>query len=278
MTKAMFALCLAAAVAVPGRRAEAQSGDGPNLIFSISLGYLNGGPLWTVGKQPLPAGSGQFDTVRLERRLRPGFAAVLGATLYGGGGHMGVGVEVGLFALGSESRCAAVDSFRTDPTFLNQQTCASIQGEHVPTNLASFQAGLTYQFGRRGAAQPYVRAAGGFAMLGNSFIQTKGVVILVSPAACQSGCSILILDSANRKEFSWNGTLAVGASMPMGPGYRFRVEARDAIMSLPVATGPAPNLGAGTGPIAPSGTSVRHVLAFSFGLDVVLEHRRSRRY
>ena len=66
--------------------------------------------------------------------------------------------------------------------------------------------------------------------------------------------------------------------MPLGPGYRFRAEARDAIAALPVATGPVPNLGQGVGPIAPSGTSVRHVLTFSFGLDVVLEHRRARRY
>ena len=277
MTKAMFGLGLAAALAVSGRPAAAQTEDGPHLIFSISLGYLNGGSLWSVAKQPLPAGSGQFDTVSIERRLRPGFAAVLGATLLGRG-HVGVGLEVGLFALGSESRCAAVDSFRTDPQFLNQQVCGSIQGEHIPTSLAAFQAGVTYQFGRRGGAQPYLRAAGGFGVLGNSFIQTSGDVVFTTPAGCLTGCSYTILDSRTRKEFSWNATLAAGAVLPLGPGYRFRAEARDAIMSLPVATGPATSLGAGAGPLAPTGTSLRHILAFTFGLDVVLEHRRTRRY
>jgi hypothetical protein len=191
---------------------------------------------------------------------------------------VGVGLEVGLFALSSESRCAAIDSFRTDPQFLNQQTCSSIQGRHIPTSLAAFQAGLTYQFGRQGGAQPYVRAAGGFAVLGNSFIQTAGDVIVTNPSACQAGCSVLILDSPTRKELAWNGTLAAGVALPLGPGYRFRAEARDAIMALPVAKGPASNLGSVVTPVAPTSTSVRHVLSFTFGLDVVLEHRRTRRY
>lgn len=275
MTKAMFGLCVAAALANPARMARAQSDNQPNLIFSITSGYSSGGRLWALAKQAVVAPAGQFDTVALERHLRPGFSAILGATLFPSG-HLGVGIEIGLFSLGSESRCAAIDTFRTDPQRLNEQACGSIQGRSFPTSLAAFQAGLTYQFGRRGGTQPYLRVGGGFGLLGSSFIQTAGVVATTS-GSCQTGCFKYILDAAKRKEFIWTATAAAGAAVPLGPGYRFRVEARDAIMAMPIVTGPATDL-LTTVPVAPTGSTVRHVLTITFGLDVAFEPRRTHRH
>jgi len=272
MTRAWFGTWVAATVLFP-MQARAQSGGEPNLVFSITAGYTNGGRLWTLDKQAIAAPFGQFDTLVLARRLRPGFSAVLAGTLFSSS-HVGIGLEVGLFALGSESRCAAVDSFRADAQRLNEQTCGSIQGRHVPTSMVAFQAGLTYQLGDRGRAQPYVRAGGGVAILGNSFIQTAGLVS-TSPN-CQTGCPRLVLDAAERKEFVWAATLAAGVALPMGPGYRFRAELRDAITSLPVVTGPADPVS--TSRVAATGTSLRHVPSLTFGIDVVLERRRTRRY
>lgn len=275
MTKAMFGLCAAALLAFPAQAARAQSGDEPNLIFSITGGYTGGGRLWKLDRQAVQTPSGQFDTLALERRLRPGFSAVLGATMFQSR-HLGVGLEVALFALGSESRCAPRDSFRTDPQRLNEQTCASIQGKHIPTSMVAFQGGLTYQFGDRLGAQPYLRAGGGLAILGNSFVQTTAEVVSNNPANCQTGCSRLVLDAPQRKEFVWTATLAAGVALPMGPGYRFRAEVRDGITALPVVTGPANPLS--TTLFAETATSVHHVLSLTFGIDVLLERRRTRRY
>lgn len=276
MTRATFGLCAAVLMlAVPAEWVWAQSDHQPNLHFSISGGYTTGGPLWTLDKQAVAAPNNQLDSVALARRLRPGFSAVLSATLFQSP-HVGYGLEVGLFALGSESRCAPLDSFRTDAQRLNEQTCGSIQGRHIPTSVVAFQAGLTYRVGADGAAQPYLRAAGGFAILGNSFIQTAGELVATSPSSCQTGCLRFVLDAADRKEFVWTATLAAGVALPMGPGYRFRAEIRDAIMSLPVVTGPADPRS--SVPVAETSTSVRHVPALTIGLDVVLERRRTRRY
>lgn len=271
----MMRLCAAVLMwAVPAKWVWAQSGYQPNLIFSISGGYTTGGALWTLDKQAVAAPSNQFDTLALARRLRPGFSAVLSATLFQSP-HLGYGLEVGLFALGTESRCAPIDSsFRTDPDRRNEQKCGSIQGRHIPTSVVAFQTGLTYRVGADGAAQPYLRAAVGFGILGNSFIQTAGELVAASPPSCQTGCSLIVLDAAERKEFIWTATLAAGVALPMGPGYRFRVEVRDAISALPVVTGPADP----SALVAETGTSVRHVPALTIGLDVVLERRRTRRY
>jgi hypothetical protein len=73
---------------------------------------------------------------------------------------------------------------------------------------------------------------------------------------------------------TWVGTLAAGASLSMGPGYRFRLEVRDLIVSLPVPSAPADPANR----IASVGSSVRHIPVFSAGLDVVLERQRGRRY
>ncbi|MEK6609580.1 MAG: hypothetical protein AABZ35_01515, partial [Gemmatimonadota bacterium] len=65
----MFGLCAAALLAFPARAARAQSGDEPNLIFSITGGYTGGGRLWKLDKQAVAVLPGsQFDTVSLERR------------------------------------------------------------------------------------------------------------------------------------------------------------------------------------------------------------------
>ncbi len=54
MNRAWFGTWVAATVLFP-MQARAQSGDEPNLVFSITAGYTNGGRLWTLDKQAIAA-------------------------------------------------------------------------------------------------------------------------------------------------------------------------------------------------------------------------------
>lgn len=266
-----------ALLALAGRTACGQSAERPNLIFSVSGGYTTGGELWRLARLTLAASGGGLDTVALARRLRPGFAAVLSATLFRSP-HLGYTLEAGLFALNSEARCSVVGEFKPDAERLNEQACGWVQGRHLPTSAFGFQAGVAWRMNARGAAQPYVRAGAGFALLGNSFVQTVG---LVTADRCRPGpgageCQRLFLDEGERRQMTWMATAAAGAMLMLNPGYNFRFEVRDAVVALPIVTGPASP--EDTRRVAATGTKVKHVVVLAFGLDVVLERRRPRRY
>lgn len=255
--------------------ARAQSAEEPNLIFSVSGGYLTGGALWSLPQQQSRGPSGT-DTLALARRLRPGFTAIFGATLFRSP-HLGYTVEAGFFALDSEARCSlqnADGTYKGDANRINEQACTSVQGEHIQSSLAGFQLGLVYRFVAQSAAEPYLRATAGLGVAGNSFVQTVGRVYY-GTTQCSQGCARLLLDEAKRRDLTLIGTIAAGLSLTMGPGYRFRMEARDAVVQLPEVTGPASDLSA---LVAPTVYKFHHVPVITFGLDVVLEHKRTRRY
>jgi hypothetical protein len=186
---------------------------------------------------------------------------------------------VGYFGVGSEGSCAAIGPYTLDAEQKNEQACLAAQGTIFRTNVVGFMAGVSYRVAPRGFVSPYVRATGGLGMLGGSFIETGSVVS--APTTCgQFGgiCPITLLYEARRTTLTYLGTLAVGATWRAGQGYQVRFELRDLIVGLPVATDSA-GLGAPEPfPTARSASRTRHVLAFTAGLDVILERRHRRRY
>jgi hypothetical protein len=271
-----FLLALGACVALPAR---AQTAEQPNLIFSISAGYVTGGSLWNLSQQLVYAPNGQggnWDTVSLGRKLRPGFAATLAAT-YFRSPHLGYSFEAGFFGIESESACSPVVPFHPTANNENQQACTYLQGGNIRGDAVGFLGGLVWRFTPRGS-QPYIRLAGGLAILGSSYVETA------APVALSNGTQPLVFFLADQehKQLTWMVSLGAGAMLPLSPGYQLRVEARDLIVALPHPTGPATDTGAVAAgsqvPYPPVGFKIMHVPAITIGLDIVLERRRSRRY
>lgn len=271
----LAAALLAAALAGP---VHAQTGDQPNLIFTIAGGLSLAGGLWSLDKQAAAVAgypASQSDTVALARQLRPGLTALLGATLFRSR-HVGYTLEAAFFGIASEARCTGQGPFLTDPERINEQTCTDVQGQHVPTNAVGFQAGTVYRFTARRTVEPYVRASAGLALLGNSFVETVGIVQSTTACAGFPTCRRFFLADPRRKEITWLVSLAAGASLDLGPGYRFHAEVRDMVTALPVVTGAAPIFSQDQA--AQVGTRVRHIPVLTAGMDIVLERRHTRRY
>jgi hypothetical protein len=274
---------LAAALAAVGATAvRAQTQEQPNLILTISAGYLTGGELWTIDRQLAPvatvATSG-WDTLRLGRRIRPGLAATLGAT-YFPSSHLGYTAEAGFFGIGTEAACAPVGPYAPDPPdFKNQQACQFLQGENIRGNVVGFLGGLIWRFTTRGN-QPYVRAAVGAGILGNSYVETFAPIVYHLTADTVAEANLIFLTDSSQGRLTWMASLGAGATLPLAPGYQLRVEVRDLITSLPVATGAARDTAAilRGNPAPPTSWKVVHVPTITVGLDIVLEKRRGRRY
>lgn len=266
---ALLLLCLA-------RGAAAQSREEPQLIFSITAGLSAGaGALWTVPQQQVQVNSpsGGLDTLALARYLRPGLTATLLAGLFRSP-HVGYMVEAGYFGVGTEERCHNVVPYKPDGENVNEQACTRAQGLNIPTSAVGFQVGLTYRLAPEGSVTPYVRAGAGPAFLGNSFVQTEGLVQATRCGTTDDLCYIPFLTAQSTQEITWLVTLAAGATIAAGSGSRLRFEVRDLIGPLPVPTGPANP----TTVVAPVGTRIRHIPTFIAGFDIVLERRRGRRY
>jgi hypothetical protein len=255
----------------------AQVAREPQLILSIGGGIAAGrGELWGVPRQPLGvAGSSSQDTVGVARRLRPGLTATLAAT-YHRSGRLGYTAEAGYFGVATEMRCTPpANGYVADTEQKNEQACANAQGSHMPTSLVGFQGGLAYKLRDTGRILPYVRASAGIGFLANPFVRTEAIITAPSTCPTSSGqCWWRLLDDDKDYSLTWVSTIAAGTSIIVAPGYRFRFEARDLITSLPTASGS----GDPVSRVAPVGSTVKHVLVFTAGMDVVLERRRGRRY
>jgi hypothetical protein len=272
------ALAIAAAALGAGRLAG-QTPDQPNLIFTISGGYLTGGGrLWSLPRQlalavATPNGNA-WDTVALGRRFAPGFAASLSAT-YFKSPHLGYTAEVGYFGIATVSECSG--SFAPTPSGQNQIACSSLNGENFRSDAVGLLGGLIYRF-TKGGEQPYLRAAGGLAILGSSFVEEAGTVLTSNGTAN----IVYFLSDRTHKELSWMVSLGAGMMLPLGPGYQLRIEARDVITALPYPTGPATDTtqiaGDNALPEPPIGFRVVHLPTIMVGLDVVLERKRGHRY
>jgi hypothetical protein len=273
------ALILALLAAGAGS-AAAQTPDEPNLIFSMSAGYITGGTLWTLRRQLALAVStingNVWDSVSLGRQLSPGFAATLSATVFFTP-HLGYTAEAGFFGIGSTSECAGLGPFAPTADNSNQAACGLLNGENMRSDAVGILGGLMWRF-RRGGVQPYVRGSGGLAILGSSYVEEAATVF--SPTGNSS--LVYFLSDQNHKELTWMLSLGAGVMLPLGPGYQLRLEARDIIVPLPYPTGPATDTASIAGdqalPQPPVAFRTMHLPTITIGLDVVLERKRGHRY
>ena len=254
---------------------RAQSSSEPLLVFTIYGGLAEGRSLWTIPQQGLLVnGSAQQDTVLLARQLRPGLVAGLTGTLYRSP-HLGVSVDIGYFGIGSEQRCIGPLSYKPDSSNQNSQVCTNATGTHVGTNVVGFLAGATYRFAPGASVEPFVRLTAGPGLLGNSsFIETTG--IFFASGVCSAGCVEPLLVESNKPDVTWIVNASAGITVSAGDSYRIRMEFRDIITSLPVATGPRDPADNSSFPTVSN--SIKHLPSFLFGLDIMLERRRGRRY
>jgi hypothetical protein len=263
---------LAACLAGLANGAVAQSSSRPELVFTISVGEAIGGHLWTVGAQPVLSVGG-IDTVGLGRRLlRPSLVAGFGAQLYLSP-HIGYTVEASFLGLATASQCTPPAAFAYDPERLNQQACASIQNKRVYTNAVALQGGLTARTTAGRGVQGYLRAVGGVAVLGGSFVTTAGAV-LASDTSVTGVLSDEFLSEKSSPSLTWVATLGGGLTMTLGRSYNVRFEMSEVFIALPVPTGP----GQAGSTIAPTGWRTLHLPTLTVGLDVLLERRSVRRY
>jgi hypothetical protein len=257
--------------------ALAQSTENPRLVLTITGGWITGGSLWRLPRQEASVAPGiALDTVALERRFRTGLVVGLGAALYRSP-HFAYSGEIVFYGMSTESRCAPPAQWAADTLHINQQACTDIQGKNLRTSAAVLQLGVTWRPIATGAIQPYVRALAGPAYLGGSFVETSGTVQVPG----DSGRTVLrlrtLLGDPNQRTLTWLVTLGGGVTFAIAPGTQVRFEARDVVTSLSTVTGPGDPLALGTP--AQVGSTVRHLVSFTVGLDIVLEQaRRPHRY
>lgn len=278
----LFVGIMALALVAPAW-SHAQSASEPSLAFTISGGLTTGGILWNLDNQAILAPGGppaQFDTMRLGRRMVPGITASL-AVSYFRSPHWGLNAEVGYFGVGSEQQCTGPAVYKPDSENLNRQGCDRANGRHTSTSVIGFLVGGTYRFFPTAAVQPYLRGNVGLGLLGNSFVETLGIVQHSSclPIASDGICPYVLLSERNKPGATLLVSLAGGFAYQLGPGYRVRMEFRDMVMTLPEVTGPAPNPGSlNNDNFPPTRNVVRHIPLLTIGFDVLLEQRRTRRY
>jgi hypothetical protein len=268
---ALLAACLAGLAA----GAAAQSPRGPQLVFTIAAGEAIGEQLWTVNPQ-LALAARSPDTVALGRRLlRPSLVAAFGAQLYLTP-HIGYTLEATFLGLATESQCTALSPLLDA---LNLRACTAIQNKHSYTNAVALQGGLTARATLARGAEGYLRAVGGVALLGGSFVTTEGA-ILVSDSLGSVIAIRSFLDEGTSHALTWVATVGGGLTMALGPSYNVRFEIGEVFISLPVPGGPGDvsNDPQRLLPVAPVRWRTFHLPSLKLGLDVLLERRTVRRY
>ena len=279
LSRARSGALLAACVAGLASRVAAQATRRPELVFTIAVGEASGGHLWTVNPQLAAAVRGP-DTLALSRRLlRPSLVAAFGAQLYLSP-HFGYTLEASFLGLATESRCTALAPFSLDAQHANQQACGAIENKHTYTNAVALQGGLTARATLGRGAQGYLRAVGGVALLGGSFVNTEGTILVSDTSGSAISARQFLTDQSSRA-LTWVATVGGGLTMALGSSYNVRLDMGEIFIALPVPGGPGDvsNDPHRLSPVAPVRWRTIHLPSLTLGLDVLLERRRSvRRY
>jgi len=264
-------VCLALALLTntppPAARAAGQPGPEPNLALTLLAGAVDGANLWTIGRQPFCSVfsggtcAGQPDTLRLARTMSS--SIVIGASMaYFPGPRFGIHAEVAYLGLPLRDACAVVNA---SPTQTSSEVCANIQGASQTTGAVSFSASALLRMASRRSLSPFVRGGFGLIVYNHSTIEMFG--------ADGTGGAYQVLRDDTPRRIATSFVIGAGTTLALGPGYQFRLEARDVIARFERATGPA------DAPLQPpTGTRFSHHVGLTMGLDVVLERKRGRRY
>jgi len=253
--------------------AAAQSGSQSNLVLTILGGVVTGHDLWTIDKQPLcviPSGGGACssndDTLRLARAISSSLTLGVAGT-YFPSPHVGVHAELSYFGLPSDASCSA-PFYNADPENKNQQLCDDIQSQTGGGGAISLFAGVVLRAAPRRTVSPYIRGSVGIVNQAHSTTEVVGAFT----DATGFHERLVIADPKQGRTSTMLG-IGAGFTSPLSAGYQFRLEVRDAIVSLERLTGPANALG-----VASTATRAYHHFALILGIDVVLEKKRGRRY
>jgi hypothetical protein len=289
MTRHPFGLMAFALLAAP-LSLTAQTGDQSNLVLSIYGGVSAGHNLWHIGRQPLcllqggaPNYAGcaqsnnqdQADTLELDRQVSS--SIMIGAAVsYFKNPYIGFQGEIYYLGLSFNDSCHALEPYLTDSENKNQQMCNSFAANGTSASAVSFIGSVILRASPRHAISPYLRTGIGITTYSGGTLAASGQFIsLVNDP--NTGLPMVLerpfVVDTTPKTTSVTFQLAAGITSRLSPGYQIRFEVRDAIFSLERLIGPANDFGQ-----APHESKLYHHIALAIGLDIVLEHKRGRRY
>ncbi len=242
-------------------------------MFSIFGGVASHGDLWHIPKQqyltllPQPL----YDTLSLSRRLTTGPVIGLNATFYGTS-HWGLSAEVVYVGLRKDTDCSFV-YLVPDGQHRNEQVCNDITASVTSASNVGFSVGGAFRFSTRSLVTPYARLHGGLSVRSSSLVQVTGRLALTLPDGSVALRERVVI--RDEKDVSLYPLVAgaAGIMFSLSPGYQIRVELRDQLMVLQRPTGPANDLA-----VVEIESFMGHAPALVFGIDIVLEQRRGRRY
>jgi hypothetical protein len=252
--------------------AAAQARPSPQLLLTVFGGLSTGGSIWEINRQPLSRRSdpATLDSLRLSRSLVSALTLGAGATLFRGP-NLGFTAEIVYLGHDLENGCTVA---YVDPAIVNlgenEALCADVARQDPSAVALVFAAGVVYRVASRSFASPYLLAHVGFTARSASTVEVQGQYILNDEPLTR-----LVLDDPKGGTLNPTGALGLGVMIPVGPGYQVRLEARDQLLLVRRATGPALQ---GSLQVPPTGTKLIHSLGLLLKLDIVLEQRRGRRY
>jgi len=253
--------------------AAAQSKPQPTIVLTIGAGVVTGHGLWTVDKQPiclLGGGgvcTGQYDTLRIARTISPSLTIGASGT-YFPWPSLGFHAEISYLGLPLDDTCAPLFLNPDPPNQRARQMCDNITADKGTGGAISLFVGATLRGARRKAISPYARFNVGVVNISTSTTEVVGAYVDATGIQERQ-----IIEDINGRGARFMTGFAAGITTPIGPGYQFRLEARDVITSLTRVTGPANDLA-----IAPTDSKYFHHWGLILALDIVLEQKRGRRY
>lgn len=269
MRPALFVLL----VLIVASSAAAQSKPEPNIVLTIGAGAVTGHGLWIVDKQPiclLGGGnvcSGQYDTLRIARSVSPSLTIGASGT-YFPWAHLGFHAEISYIGLPLDDTCTPMFLHPDPPNERAEQMCDNMTADKGTGGAISLFVGATLRAARRKAISPYARFNVGMVNISTSTTEVVGAYVDAGGIQERQ-----IIEDIDGRGASFMTGFAAGFTTPIGPGYQFRLEARDVITSLTRVTGPANDFA-----IATTDSKLFHHWGLVLALDIVLEQKRGRRY
>jgi hypothetical protein len=262
MQRLLLGLALVTPISTATLAAQATN-DEARLTVGVIGGWIGGGALWSV-TQPMFAVGNLVDQFALERRLRSNIT-VAGQLSYFPRPNFGWTGEVSYIGIGSADACALqVDN--NDP--FNQAACQAIDGRDRAASGVALSGGVVLRPMSRGDIQPYFRANLGLALV------PRSTTAMTAFFGEDDQYALLLYDEDESRAAKPLGALSFGLATAPRAGYQFRLEARATAIQLEVVDGPAAD--ASRNPMVGSKWVI--LPSISFGMDIVLEKRRGRRY
>jgi hypothetical protein len=263
-------LALALSLAVPASSLAAQATrDQSRLVFNVGLGYAGGTDLWEVTGQRLTDDSSlpvRTDFMNVQRDVGPTLTfGVKG--IYFRGDNFGLLGEAYFLGLGLRDACTLTSSSGSGR---NAEVCARINGAERSASAVQVATGVIYRVSSRRTLSPYARATFGLLASNRSTIALVGA--FTNPD--NQLVDVDVYPEPNSTRVSPTGTLALGMTAALAPGYQVRWEVRDNIVAMREVTGVSQQ----DGILPPTAQRFHHLFALEVGFDVVLERRRGRRY